>query len=161
MRKLNRRLAESFSIALLSTSAIVISVPASAQTYLGEACWLINTEGSESEGDDFLQLAVFDIGDNHFTMNGFSFSTDDESVDERMLLTGNAEIFAESVITINLSGTTSNDEETVSAGVNAKLSLSTLSGSFEILGTILDKVSEEIVQGTEAGTMTITECPVL
>ncbi len=94
-------------------------------------------------------------------MNGFSFSSDDESTDERMVLSGNAEIFGENQVVINLNGTVSNDEELTSASVSAKLSLSTLGGPFEIIGTILDKISEELVQGAEVGTLTITECPAL
>jgi len=157
MKNVNWKLALAFALTLSGFFAI----PAYADgTYIGEACWIIETDEDEepSEAIDYVKLAVSDIGDNHFTLNGYSFSSDDESVEERMLLSGNAEIFGEQVF-LNMNGLSSNPDEIFSIAARAILSASTLSGSIEIVGAGIDRLLEESGIATISGTLTITECP--
>ncbi|MEZ5492969.1 MAG: hypothetical protein R3F50_22045 [Gammaproteobacteria bacterium] len=137
------------------------SLPAFADgTYIGEACWEIQGIGDEepSEGTDYIKLAIFDIGDGHFTLNGYSFSSDDESVDERTLLNGNGELFGDQII-FQLSGLTSDPDEMFSLSVRTVLSLSTLSGTVDVLGTGIDRNTQESGILSDSGTVTIAVCP--
>ena len=127
-----------------------------AQTYLGEVCWLISETG-ESE-IDFIKLAASNVGDNHITLNGYTFSLDDESIDERSLLSGNAEVFEDQVF-FNIHGNYSDEDEHGSISAIAKLSLSTLNGTAEIQATVYDKTSEQILSGSESAVLTLAACP--
>ncbi|MCB1671213.1 MAG: hypothetical protein H7A04_15910 [Pseudomonadales bacterium] len=78
--------------------AFSLASQSDAQSYIGEYCWKIETGTEPSSGEDFVLLAFQDIGDFHLTVNGYSFSTDDVSVDERMLVNGNAELFENALV---------------------------------------------------------------
>jgi hypothetical protein len=154
------KLTQNLALAILLAMTGFFTLPASAEgTFIGEACWIIEGIGDEEpQGTDYILLAVFDIGNNHLTLNGYSFSSDDESDDERMLLNGNAEIFGDQVF-MSLNGLASDPDEILSISGQAKLSLDTLSGTVDLLGTGVDKTTEESGILADSGTLTITECP--
>lgn len=138
--------------------AMIAPVSAFSQTYLGDVCWRVVADEETEEEESIVRLGVLDIGGNHFTMNGYSYSTDDESMDERTLLSGNAEVFGDRVF-IHLNGSDSVSDELVSIAFNAKISTSTLNGSYEGIGTIFDRQSKEIVTGVQTGMLTLITCP--
>lgn len=145
---------------LLSLSGL-FSLPALADgTYIGEVCWVIEGIDDEepSEGTDYIKLAVFDIGAGHLTLNGYTFSSDDESVAERTLLNGNGEIFGDQII-FQLNGLASDPDEMLSLSARAVLSLGTLSGTVEIIAAAIDKNTQESGILSDSGTVTIAACP--
>ena len=148
-------------LTILLVSSGLYSIPAFADgTYIGEVCWEIEGLGDEepSEGTDYVKLAVFDIGAGHLTLNGYSFSSDDESVNERTLLNGNAEVFGDQIF-FQLNGLSSEPDGLFSLSVRTVLSLSTLNGTVEIIGSGFDKNTQESGILADSGTVTITTCP--
>lgn len=147
-------------ILLFGIPSTLITLPAVAGDYIGEVCWLTEDDGDSEEENNYIKLGFYLVGDNHFTVNGFSFSDGDQTLDERTLFSGSAELFADQVI-LHMTGSSSDTEQLLTLTVSAKISLQNLNGTFEGIGKIFDRGSEELGEGYQRGTLTFTTCPTL
>jgi len=136
----------------------LLTAPSFAGDYFGEGCWVTDDDGGPEEGNDYIKLAFYLVGDTHFSVNGFSFSDGDQTPDERALLSGNAEI-AEDQLLLNLAGSSSDSEQMLAITVSAKIALANLNGTFEAIGKVFDRGSQQIVEQFQQGTLTFAACP--
>lgn len=147
-------------ILLCGAWSTLFTLPATAEGYIGEVCWLTEDDGDSEEQNNYIKLGCYLVGYNHFTVNGFSSSDGDQSLDERTLLNGNAELFSDQVV-LHMTGSSSDIGQFLSLTVSAKISPADLNGTFEAIDKIFDRASEELGEGFQQCTLTFTACPTL
>ncbi|AMM41092.1 secreted protein [Candidatus Desulfofervidus auxilii] len=118
-----------------------------AGNYLGEFCW-------QDEEGGITKLAVTDMGNGHFLLNGIW--TGDEG--EIGVVHGNAEIVGDKVY-ITITNVSSGEYGICSWMGLCILELATLNGNHEGLSIYYDRASGEIDLDYNSGTLTFIPCP--
>ncbi len=126
-----------------------------AQTYLGDLCWEVAEEGSEGY---ILKLAVSDVGNNHLTLNGIEISDQGEPRADGEIVHGNAELVGNEVL-FSLNATSNSAEEIAAVTYSISISTTSLSGTYEGVATVHDKLEDVTIVGYGSGTFTNLSCP--
>ena len=115
-------------------------------TYYGEYCWRKDEGGSNYS---IFKLAVSDLGGNHLSLNGIEVDSQGVPNLDGEIVHGNGEIIGSNVILL-LHTTDNNNESTGVGTYYIKLSLDTLSDTYNAIGTEYDKLAEQMT-ATEYG----------
>ncbi len=148
---------------VLTLGSIIFLLPvssASADEFIGTFCWLVEVDDDEGGEDEFLQLGLNHIGDNHYTVNGLLSEGGETDPEEVNLFSGNAELVGENIV-ISLHGTKNivEDNATQSISITTALPFTNFSGPFAAI------ITESVTGFDEAdvfritGTLTIADCP--
>ena len=116
-------------------------------------------DDSQQEEEDFIiKLAVTDLGDNHFTVNGIELSAEGAPSSNGEVLNGNAEVVGSEVV-FSLSSAYNDSEETATIQYFVTISTATLNGTYSGIATIYDKLDEVTFTGYGTGSVTRVDCP--
>lgn len=145
------------ALAFCITLIITYGCPAYASTYLGELCWMVD-DSQQGDENFIVKLAVVDEGDNHFTVSGIEISAQGAPSPNGEVLHGNAEIVGDEAV-FSISSTYNDAEEMASVEYFIKISTSTLSGSYDGIASIYDKIDEVHFTGYGTGSVSNLACP--
>ena len=130
-----------------------------AGTFIQNVCWLATNVGEQpGEDDGIVKLGATDVGGGHYRFEGYVVDQVGENQDSPLIMNGSGEIIGDQLI-MGLSGVIDDSEVFGNIGFYIRINLSDLSGSFKGIGTFFDKVDEAVLNETEAGTLTPTDCP--
>ncbi len=143
-----------FSSMLLAGSCMIgCAFNAEASNHLGLYCWNLNT----NDGSGTLKLAVTDMGDQHFTVNGVISSEEDSEI-VSVPVYGSVEIAGDGVIVAMNSAKLDEKNHSMSTeSWSMNLNLPGLDGKFMLFGQDYSGDHFEPLNFTE-GTVILTQC---